>query len=157
MRRFGIVMVVTASVVAYACGDTNNAKKDAAIDTGSNGQADAPVDAIHDAYFPDVPGNFVAFTLLNYQGWCNVKIGSGTYSPASSTTVFVAPGVQALSAQPNGSNFMLGSDMWHHTNGDPGPGSGSGSGVATIGEAGSQSGSGSAATSVANATVVAAT
>jgi hypothetical protein len=160
MRRFGIVIVITAAVAAYACGSDNNTAKDARIDTGS-AQADAPADAHHDAQFPDGPTNVVAFTLMNYAGGCTISIGSGAFSQASARTDYVGAGVLTLTAEPN-VNYTLGSDMWHHTDGDPGYGSGgSGSGTPTIGEAGSQtagsagsgSGSGTPAMSVAHATV----
>src|SRR5512143_3859683 len=132
MRRLGSVIVITSAVVAYACGGGNDAKKDAAIDSH---QRDAAVDAMADAHLdapPDGPANRVALTVKDYLGWCEVQIGSGAYSPASATTVYEAPGVVQLTALA-GSGYQLGSNMWHHTDGDS-----SGSG-----EAGSQTGSGS--------------
>src|SRR5258706_1139370 len=139
MRRLGIVIVITAAVLAYACGNTNNAKKDAAIDTGG-GHHDAPADASHDAMLIDGPPGTVALTIHNYAGWCIFKVGSGSsYSPAVTTVTFVAPGAHILTAEPLNTSFVLGSNMWHFTDGDPGYGSArSRRGMSTIGEPGTQ-------------------
>ncbi len=145
MRRLGTVIVITSTVIAYACGGgSDTTKKDAAVDSHKR---DAPTDAAFDAHVDapaDAPGNLVMLTVNNYLGWCVVKVGSAAYSPASSTISYEPPGTTQLSAMPNGSGFMLGSDMWHHTDGALGSGSG---------EPGTQTGSGSAATSVAQTTL----
>jgi hypothetical protein len=156
MRRLGTVIVITSSVIAYACGGGSKTKTDGGIDSHKH---DATVDGPDDAHIdapPDVPGNFVMLTVKNYQGWCSVKIGGRTFSPASETIVYETPSVAALTASPN-LGYTLGSNMWHLTDGDPGYGGGSSTNE-SIGEpgtqaAGSGSGSGSAGTSTASATL----
>jgi hypothetical protein len=155
MKGLGSVIVITSAVIAYACGGGGDTKKDAAVDSHKR---DAPSDATLDAHLdapPDGPGNLVALTVNNYLSACSVQIGSGASSPATSATAYEAPGTVTLVATA-GSGYMLGSNMWHLTNGDPGFGSaGSGSGVATLGEPGTRAGSGSSATSTAQATLAA--
>jgi len=157
MRRIGTVIVITTTVIAYACGSSSETHKDGGIDGHKHDAAvDAPPDAHVDAP-PDSSAQTVKLTVKNYLGWCNVKIGSRTFSPAAETIVYDPPGVTVLTATP-GSGYMLGSNMWHLTDGDPGYGSGSSTNE-SIGESGSQtagSGSGSTATppsSTANTTL----
>jgi hypothetical protein len=152
MRRISSAIVIATAAIAYACGSDNAAKKDAGHDSHV---ADAVYDAGMDAHFdaPISPGGS-ALTVKNYAEWCLVSIGSGSALIADVQTVYVAPGMYTLTATPNGSGFELGSNMWHHTDGDIGSGSGSGSGSGVgPGEAGSQTGSGSSAQSVAHVTV----
>ena len=154
MRRLGTVIVITTTVIAYACGGSSETKKDAGIDSHKRDAGiDAPEDASVDAP-PDAPGTFVELTVRNYSGWCDVQIGTRTFTPATETIVYNMPGVTTLTAKPNGSAYELGSNMWHLTDGDPGYGSGSSTNE-SLGEAGSQTGSGSAAQSVAKATLAA--
>ncbi len=127
MRALSLAIVGTAVALAYACGSSNSAKKDAAVDSKAI----------------DAPGSgAIALTVKNYLAWCDVRVGSaGTFSSASVQTVMVGAGQVALAARPL-TGFELGSDMWHHVDGDTGNGF---SGV--------QTGSGSAAQSDANVTV----
>lgn len=152
MRRLGTVIVITTTVIAYACGGGSETKKDAGIDSHKH---DATVDGPNDARLdapPDSPGATVMLTVKNYLGWCDVQIGGRTFSPADTTVVYTAAGVTTLAARPGGSAYALGSNMWHLTDGDPGYGSGS-STQESIGESGSQTGSGSSAVSTAQTTL----
>ncbi len=129
MRGRAIVIVATAAALAYACGSSSSTKQDAAVDSK---QVDAP------------PGSgSVALTVKNYLSWCTVRVGSnGTFSTSAVQTVNTASGQVALSAKPASATFELGSDMWHHVDGDTGSGF---SGV--------QTGSGATAQSDATVTV----
>ncbi len=128
MRGSSLAIVGIAAALAYACGSSNTAKKDAAVDSKA---VDAPAGS-----------GAIALTVKNYLSWCNVRVGSaGTFSSAGVQTVMVGSGQVALAARAL-TGFELGSDMWHHVDGDTGSGF---SGV--------QTGSGSAAQSDANVTV----
>src|SRR5260221_13650531 len=97
MRRIGTVIVITTAVVAYACGGSNSAKKDGAVDTHvGDAPRDAPVDTLRPDAPLDGPPNTVQLTVKNYLTWCNVKVGTGGFTPASSQSVFVVPGVTTL-------------------------------------------------------------
>ncbi|MCC6526768.1 MAG: hypothetical protein IT373_29235, partial [Polyangiaceae bacterium] len=64
----------------------------------------------------------VEYTLKNYLAWCSVSVEGGAPSAASQQVVCLAEGTKVdLVATPVG-GFILGPDMWHHTDFDLGSG-----------------------------------
>lgn len=106
------------------CGDDGGGSttKDAStIDTPKpidGGISDAPADSRR---VLDAPANTAPLTVKNYLNWCEVSVDGGTASAASMQTVNVMPGTITLTAAA-ATGFILGGDMWHHTNGDGGSG-----------------------------------
>jgi hypothetical protein len=80
-------------------------------------------------------------TVKNYVSWCSVSVDGDAASMAGQQTKCVAPGVIDLTAVAV-QGFILGPDMWHHTDGDVGNG-----------EPGMVTGMGQSAESAATATV----
>jgi hypothetical protein len=68
-------------------------------------------------------GSAAMLTVKNYLSWCSVAIGTGTASTSASQSVpITSNGAIMLAGSPASSSFALGSDMWHHTDGDTGSG-----------------------------------
>ncbi|HEY5921568.1 MAG TPA: hypothetical protein VIV11_07850 [Kofleriaceae bacterium] len=114
--RIALLLVLVA-----ACGDDGGTttKKD-------GGPVDTPrdttlIDAPIDAKAIDAPPGTYPLTVKNTLVWCSVKVNNGAASSGAQQVVNVAPGVIPLSAEPL-QGFILGTDMWHHTNGDTGNG-----------------------------------
>jgi len=61
----------------------------------------------------------VNLTVKNYVSWCNVRVGAGAASTASTQTVCVTPGAVTVAAAPL-TGFILGNAPWHDTDGDTG-------------------------------------
>ncbi len=81
----------------------------------------------------------VTLTVLNFDAWCSVAVGTGTASPAASQTVCVADGSVTLTATPN-AGFILGD--WYGIDGNT-----------TTGQAGTVTGSGATAQTTITTTV----
>ena len=110
-----------AALVMCACGSDSKTKMDAPA-TG-----DAPHDSkAIDAKQPDAPldgpPGTQLLTVTNYLSWCSVSVNGGSASATAQQQVFVQPGAIALTATKANSTFEVGSDMWHHTDGDAGSG-----------------------------------
>lgn len=116
MNRLALCMMVGLA----GCGDDGGGStpKDAStIDTPR------PIDGgtIDSRIVPDAPANTAPLTVMNYLNWCEVSVDGGAASAASTQTVNVMPGTITLTASA-ATGFILGPDMWHHTNGDSGSG-----------------------------------
>ncbi len=112
-----------AAMVMCACGSDSKTKMDA------SGTHDAPHDAkaidapgTHaDAPLDGPPGTFL-LTVKNFDFWCSVSVDGGSASTANVQNVFVLPGQIPLTAKKASATFEVGSNMWHHTDGDTGSG-----------------------------------
>lgn len=69
----------------------------------------------------DAPAGTAALTVKNYVSWCEVSVDGRSPSTADVQVVNVMPGAITLTATA-ATGFILGRDMWHHTDGDTGRG-----------------------------------
>jgi len=98
MRKLLLVSLIAA------CGNSS-AKKDAAVDTKT----------------ADTSGP--TLTVKNYLSWCSVSVDGGTASTAAvQTKPITAAGMRNLVATAASATFVIGPNMWHHTDGDTGTG-----------------------------------
>lgn len=124
------ILVGLIAVSLVACGDDGGkgsgdggthdggGSDGGAIDGATDGaMADAPLDG---------PPGTTPLTVKNYLSWCNLKVNGGAESTASVQNVNVTPGAITLVARGIGTaqtpTFIIGGNMWHHTDGDSGSG-----------------------------------
>jgi hypothetical protein len=96
---------------------------------GGDAGHDAPRDARTDAAdaqtggdaTPDAPTG-PSLTLKNYLSWCSVAINGGTPSTTAAQTLPATAGAEATLTATPAAGFILGANMWHHTDGDTGGG-----------------------------------
>ena len=97
--------LILVSLLA-ACGNSNTAKKDAAVDTK---MIDTPAGPM--------------LTVKNYLSWCSVSVDGGTASTAAvQMKPITSAGAKSLVATAASATFEIGPGMWHHTDGDTGSG-----------------------------------
>lgn len=108
-----------------ACGGDDGGRGTTTKDAATIDTQAPPVDSkLVDAPPPvsvDAPAGTALLTVKNYVSWCEVSVNGGTPSTADIQTVNVMPGTITLTASA-ATGFILGADMWHHTNGDTGRG-----------------------------------
>ena len=110
-----------AAMVMCACGSDSKTKIDAPA-TGDAPHDGKAIDAkLADAPLDGPPGTFL-LTVKNFQNWCSVSVDGGSASAAPAQNVFVLPGAIPLTATKASGLFEVGSNMWHHTDGDTGSG-----------------------------------
>jgi hypothetical protein len=119
MRTLMILLLVAG------CGD----------DGGGGTHLDAPSGT------QDAPATGTALTVKNVLSWCSIAANGGTETTGD-LVVHVPPGEVTLTAKGAG-QFVLGAQMWHHTDGT----------TDNTGVPGTVTGSGASATSTAKVTV----